>query len=164
MLGNFAVGKSSLVRRYVTGVFDERYQTTVGVKIDTVQAELAQAHVKMLLWDLAGAAELDANSRAYIRGMQAYLLVADGTRMDTVLDAERIQAQVLREVGPLPFILLLNKHDLTNWAVPEAWIENRRAQGWRVMPCSALSGEAVSQAFLDLAQASLSPRDLEMRQ
>ena len=70
MLGNFAVGKTSLVRRYVTGVFDAAYQTTVGVKIDTCHVNLPDnlptSQLKMIIWDLAGAATLTPHSRAYI--------------------------------------------------------------------------------------------------
>jgi small GTP-binding protein len=163
MLGNFAVGKSSLVRRYVTGVFDASYQTTVGVKIDTCEISVdTETKVKMVLWDLAGEAELGPQSQMYIQGMQGYLLVADGSRMDTVHNAVNIQQQVLRSQGPKPFIMLLNKHDLQEqWQVPEHWIQQQRDQGWTILCTSALSGEAVPEAFDRLARAMITPTAME---
>lgn len=153
MLGNFAVGKSSLVRRYVTGVFDASYQTTVGVKIDTCQIELADARIKMILWDLAGQATITPQSIPYLQGMSAYLLVADGTRPQTLRDAEQTHRDVQRELGALPFVLLLNKHDLSDqWRVDDEWLQQRRASGWTIFITSALSGEQVPMAFEALAQ------------
>ncbi|MCG8464927.1 MAG: GTP-binding protein [Xanthomonadales bacterium] len=174
MLGNFAVGKSSLVRRFVTGVFDASYQTTVGVKIDTCEVTIDAASsqdnssteatkVKMVLWDLAGEAELGPQSQMYIQGMQGYLLVADGSRMDTVHNAVHIQQQVVRSLGPRPFIMLLNKHDLSEqWQVPDSWIQQQRDLGWNILCTSALSGEAVPEAFDRLARAMIAPTAMEM--
>lgn len=166
MLGTFAVGKSSLIRRFVTGVFDASYQSTVGVKIDTCQIELQQQSadspadpvaMKMLLWDLAGEAELNTQSKAYITGMQGYILVADGTRKDTLFAAERIQQQVNQTLGKLPFVMLINKHDLYDqWQVPDTWLEQHRDQGWQTYCSSALSGESVAEAFHYLAHAMYS--------
>ena len=55
LLGAFAVGKTSLMRRFVHGVFDERYLTTLGVKIDTKTVELDGKAVKLVIWDIEGA-------------------------------------------------------------------------------------------------------------
>ena len=155
------MGKSSLVRRFVTGVFDASYQSTVGVKIDTCQVTLSPeetqqeaVNMKLLLWDLAGEAELNAQSQAYITGMQGYLLVADGSRKETLFAADHIQQQVMQSLGNLPFVMMLNKHDLvTQWQVPDGWIEERQARGWHILTSSALSGEAVGEAFHHLAHA-----------
>ena len=51
LLGAFAVGKTSLVRRYVHEVFDERYTTTLGVRIDTKTVDLVSGSVKLIIWD-----------------------------------------------------------------------------------------------------------------
>jgi hypothetical protein len=49
----------------------------------------------------------------HVRGAAGYFLLAEGTRAETVRVAEAIQGRVAAEVGPLPFLLLLNKADLT---------------------------------------------------
>ncbi len=54
LLGAFAVGKTSLVRRYVESIFDKRYQTTLGVKVDKKSLRLEDSVMTLVLWDLAG--------------------------------------------------------------------------------------------------------------
>src|SRR5208283_3569574 len=53
MLGAYAVGKTSLVRRFVESIFDEKYHTTLGVKIDKCEVEIGDIHLTLVLWDLA---------------------------------------------------------------------------------------------------------------
>ena len=54
MLGAASVGKTSLVRRFVESIFSEKYQATIGVKIDRKLVELDGAQVSLLLWDFQG--------------------------------------------------------------------------------------------------------------
>ena len=55
MLGEFGVGKTSLVRRFVHSIFSDRYMTTVGLKIDTREIEMEKGeNVKLIIWDIAG--------------------------------------------------------------------------------------------------------------
>ena len=68
MLGSFAVGKTSLVARYVTNVFSDKYLTTVGVKVDTKEISVDETQMKLVVWDIAGEAEISAKTRMYLRG------------------------------------------------------------------------------------------------
>jgi GTPase SAR1 family protein len=54
LLGDFSVGKSSLVRRYVEGRFDDKYLSTIGVKISRKVLERDEYALNLLIWDLAG--------------------------------------------------------------------------------------------------------------
>ena len=54
MLGSFAVGKTSLVGRFVRQMFSDRYLTTVGVRIDKKELVVAGREVKLVLWDIHG--------------------------------------------------------------------------------------------------------------
>ena len=64
-----------------------------------------------------------------------------------------IQQEVARQVGALPFVLLINKHDLSGqWRVDETWLARQRERGWHILFTSALSGEAVPAAFEHLAR------------
>ena len=60
MLGAFAVGKTSLVRRYVDSIFSDTYLTTVGVKIDKRVVPVGNDSVNLILWDIAGEDEVSA--------------------------------------------------------------------------------------------------------
>lgn len=153
MLGAFAVGKTSLVRRYVDSIFSDRYLTTVGVKIDKRIVTLGAAEVSLILWDIAGEDDISQVRPSYVRGAAGYLLVADGTRPATIDVAQSIQQRMEAEVGKLPFVVLLNKRDLQNlWSVSAEDIAALQRAGWTVRMTSAHSGEGVEQAFQSLAE------------
>lgn len=97
MLGFFGVGKTSLVRRYVSSVFSDTYLTTVGVKIDKKTVTVREQTLNMLLWDIAGADDISALRTSYLRGAAGYLLVADGTRPETLEAARSMQGRVVSE-------------------------------------------------------------------
>lgn len=152
MLGGFSVGKTSLVRRYVHSVFSDAYLTTVGVKIDKKIVTLPDRTVNLILWDLAGEDDINSFRMTNLRGAAGYVLVADGTRASTLDVALSLRQRVEAECGSLPFVLLLNKSDLEEqWAIKDADVVGLREDGWRVQPSSALTGEGVEDAFMDLA-------------
>ena len=151
MVGSFAVGKSSLVARYVQNKFSEKYQTTVGVKIDRKEIDIDGIPVRLILWDLHGEDDFQKVRATYLRGSSGILLVADGTRPETMAVARRLKDTATDAVGDVPFVLLINKNDLTeSWAVDDA---NAEAEfGCPVLRTSAKSGERVDDAFLLLTR------------
>jgi small GTP-binding protein len=152
MLGAFSVGKTSLVRRYVSSVFSDAYLTTVGVKIDKKVIDLDGREVAMILWDIAGEDDVSTVRMSYLRGSAGYVLVCDGTRAVTLDVARSLQARAQAELGPVPFTMLVNKSDLADqWSVPDAELEALRAEGWSVRRTSARSGDGVEDAFRELA-------------
>jgi small GTP-binding protein len=166
LLGDFAVGKTSTVARSVRNTFSDSYLTTVGVKVDTKALTRPDGQVvRLVLWDIAGANALDQMRANYIGGTQGLLLVADGTRADTVVTALGLRDQANRLLGrTLPAVLLLNKSDLAGeWDVAP---ERIRELG-RVLPVfstSARTGEGIEEAFGTLADAMASaPANLSGR-
>jgi len=152
MLGTFAVGKTSLIRRYVRGVFDEKYLTTMGAKVDKKNVRVADVGVDLLLWDLNGEDRFQALSMEYARGAAGYLLVIDRTRPATLEAAHALQQKVLHAVGPLPFIVLVNKSDLPgHWDRQPGDLDALRAGGWVFVETSARTGTGVDEAFMSLA-------------
>ena len=156
MLGTFAVGKTSLVSRYVHSIFSEDYQTTVGVKIDRKPVTLGDRQVSLILWDLYGDDEFQRLRTSYLRGAAGYLLVCDGTRRSTLDAACLLQKTIEEELGPIPFILLCNKRDLKReWELADDDEERIRRLGWKLMHTSAKTGDNVEAAFLALTRAML---------
>lgn len=155
IIGDFAVGKTSTVTRFVNSVFSEKYLTTVGVKIDTKDMSLSDGRaLRMVIWDIAGSDRFSSAEFAYMRGAQGYLLVADGTRPETLASALALRDAVEERYGAMPYVLLINKYDLVNeWAVSESELESLRAQGTLVLCTSAMTGKCVEGAFADLAEA-----------
>jgi small GTP-binding protein len=150
MLGASAVGKTSLVRRFVHSIFSERYHTTVGVKIDKKQLSVDGRDVLLMLWDLHGEDEFQSVRISYLRGSSGHLLVADGTRPETLKRAYALQPTMDKGV---PFVLVLNKADLeAEWAVTDADLDEAKQRGWTVVRASAKTGAGVEEAFLSLAR------------
>jgi hypothetical protein len=157
MLGSSSVGKTSLVRRFVFTIFDDRYHTTIGVKIDKKPVKIGPEDVTMVMWDIHGEDVYQKMRMNYLRGMSGYLLVADGTRRQTLDDALALNERVVQEFGKLPSLLLLNKFDLTDqWEIDPAQTTKLGGAGWNVLHTSAKTGERVEEAFFQLAQMTLS--------
>jgi small GTP-binding protein len=156
MVGSFAVGKTSLVKRYVQSIFSEKYHTTVGVKIDKKEVMAGGEAIRMMIWDLAGEDSFTHLRLTYMRGAAGYLLVADGTRAATLDLALDLNRQIEAALGPIPFVLVLNKEDLADtWEIDTARVERLEREGVRVFRSSAKDGRGVEAIFQHFA--SLQP-------
>lgn len=156
ILGAFAVGKTSLVRRCVEDSYSDKYLTTVGVQIKKHAVKVAGQEVNLVIWDLAGEDEFQKVQLNYLRGASGYLLVADGTRRTTLDTAKVLHERVINTVGPVPFALLINKFDLSDeWEIDDAALAEISASGWHILKTSAKSGESVGAAFQLLAELTL---------
>ena len=156
MLGSFGVGKTSLVARFVHSRYSEKYQTTIGVKIDRKRVSNDGNDLSMLLWDLHGDDEYQRVRPSYLRGMSGYFLVIDGTRAETVDVAEELHSMAQATVGDVPFIALINKSDLADeWDIAEDRVDRLVADGWTVHKTSAKTGRLVNESFEMLAKRIL---------
>jgi small GTP-binding protein len=154
MLGGFAVGKTSLVSRFVSSIFSEKYLTTVGVKIDKKTVEVDGRTVNLMLWDIYGEDEFQTVHQSYLRGSSGYILVVDGTRAVTLDTASELQKRAEQVVGKVPFVLVLNKSDLASeWQINERGLWRLAEQGWPIVRTSAKTGVNVEETFSRLAQA-----------
>lgn len=155
LLGSFAVGKTSLVMRYVSSMFDEKYLTTIGVKVDKKQLRIADNDMQLMIWDLAGEDGYNTVKPAYLRGSAGYILVVDGTRPQSVTIALELQQVVADTVGDIPGVIALNKADLTQqWALDET-AEAALAASNKVFRTSAKTGVNVELLFSTLAEDML---------
>lgn len=148
MVGDFAVGKTSLTQKFVNNVFSDKYLTTIGVKIDTAEV----SGTKLIIWDIAGRDSLSPVNISYIVGAAGVVLVADGTRANTVSGITDIWQTIAQRVGDVPIVVALNKHDSEDWSVSEQSLERFKELGWPVYFTSAKEGENVSLIFEDLVE------------
>lgn len=156
MLGSFAVGKTSLVRRFVESIYSDVYQTTVGVKVDKKNVQVNGTDLTLVLWDIYGEDDYQKMRWTYLRGASGYLLVADGTRKATIDKAFNLEQRVKEEAGVIPFIFVLNKCDLSqDWEVDSALEAQIADKGWSMLRSSAKTGEGVEEAFSLLARKML---------
>jgi small GTP-binding protein len=156
MLGSFAVGKTSLVRRFVDSIYSDVYQTTVGVKIDKKNMQVDGKEVSLVLWDIYGEDDYQKMRWTYLRGASGYLLVADGTRNATLEKAVSLEQKAREEAGVIPFVLVINKSDLIrDWELDPALESQLAASGWSIQRSSAKTGEGVEESFSQLTRKML---------
>ncbi|MFN2165714.1 MAG: Rab family GTPase [Anaerolineae bacterium] len=163
LLGSFAVGKTSLVRRFVHDRFDDKYISTIGVKVSrkivTVPRQDDVVEVVMMLWDLAGSEELGALQGSYLRGAAGGLMVCDLTRPDTVGGLASYAASLRRANPNAVMVVAGNKQDLLP-TLTESERQQRAVQvdavanelAAPVLNTSALTGDNVEMAFRRLAE------------
>ncbi len=156
MLGSYAVGKTSLVQRFVKSIFDERYLMTLGVKTDKKLVEVDGHQVMLMLWDVAGSEDYFRVPMSYVRGAAGYLLVVDGTRPATLEGGLELRQDVEDEYGSLPMVACLNKVDLVQeWKLTGELVQPLEETGCPVLETSAKTGQGVEEAFLELARLVL---------
>ncbi len=156
MVGAFGVGKTSLVSRFVHSIFSEKYQTTVGVKIDKKVVQHPAGEIDLILWDLAGEDAVTTVRPAHLKGAAGYILVMDGLRRNTLGVAIDLQRRVSETVGDVPFMCVVNKTDLRElWEIQQADLDDLVSRGWTVIETSAKTGTAVEGVFRTLTDTMM---------
>lgn len=156
MLGSFAVGKTSLVKQFVHGIFSEKYHTTIGVKIDQKTVSIDDKEVLLMLWDIHGQDDFQEVKPSYLLGASGVFLVVDGTRRDTLDVAYSLHQLVRETLDDVPFILLLNKADIEDqWELEQEELDRLNKKNWTVMFTSAKTGRCVQEAFLAITRQIL---------
>jgi len=156
LVGNPAVGKTSLVRRYVTNAFDDRYLTTVGTKVSKKPVRVVDpsadldADIDLMIWDIMGQPGFrEMLKDAYFFDAKGVLAVADLTRKDTLEDLRNWIKAVEGVTGKVPTIVAVNKADLPEQAqftTAEA-VQAAEALGADVFMTSAKTGSNVEEVF-----------------
>lgn len=153
MLGAFGVGKSSLVSTYLKGVYSDSYKTTVGARIEIKPMIVASNPFHLVIWDIAGEDEFQLTNSNYLLGSAGYVLIADVTRSDTFKKAIEIQQRAASILGNVPFVLALNKFDLTDeWDIDREVVDHLIKHQWSIIETSAKTGMGVNKVFQILAQ------------
>lgn len=152
LLGPFATGKSSLVRRFVHGTFSDDYFTTIGVRIEKSRVVIDGRPLDLVLWDLHGDDRFQTVERAYLRGAAAALVVLDLSRPTTFRGGLNLAARLFTTAGPIPVVWALNKTDLVDLErcdLPDL------PPGCRSVYTSARTGDGVRAAFAEIGRALL---------
>ncbi len=160
LVGDVAVGKTSLIKRFVQDMFDDRYIATVGTKVTKKTVDVlwkgAPATLDMMVWDIMGEKGFRALLRdAYFEGSHGVIAVCDLTRKDTFYDLNNWVQMIRKQVGNVPIVFLGNKFDLKERLVVSEE-ELARMGAIHNAPhflASAKSSQGVNEAFKALADA-----------
>lgn len=149
LVGAGAVGKTSLVRRFITGAFSEPRHVGDGANIDKIKVIVENDSVQLMLWDLAGIDGKSPIPMAYLKNASAIIYVVDSTRPETLEAAMRARRQIETTYGRVRYsMVLFNKSDLCPGAQFLAdGISAIEARGMIGLCTSAKIGEGVNTAF-----------------
>merc|ERR1712159_121200 len=155
LLGDSAVGKSSLVLRFVRGQFFEYQESTIGAAFLTQNASLNDYTVKFEIWDTAGQERYHSLAPMYYRGAAAAVVVYDITNADSFSRAKSWVKELQRQGSPNIVIALAgNKCDLASKRKVEASEASEYAKdnGLFFMETSAKTALNVEELFKAIAK------------
>ena len=164
LVGEKAVGKTSLIRRYVLNMFDDRYITTIGMKVSKKELSLyqpeqdVQVRMDVTIWDIMGEKGFrELLKDAYFYGANGILAVADLTRRKTLDELDDWVDGVMRVCGRVPTVIAVNKADLMNQAQFDEKQVDQFAKAFdsKYVYTSAKTGQNVEEAFRLLGEAIL---------
>jgi small GTP-binding protein len=155
LIGDGAVGKTSLVRRYVLDVFSDDYISTFGAKVSKKVVTFDDVELTMMIWDVLGQKSGASMHSAYFAGANGALLVCDGTRPETLETLNSWYQEFSRVAGKVPVIPLVNKSDLPSNVTEESLTSVSRVVGQEFRRTSAKTGEGVEETFLQLGRSIL---------
>ncbi len=155
MMGSFAVGKTSLVRRFVEDAFDDKYLSTMGVKVSRKPLTIDGTALTLMLWDISGREGFEGLRPSYLKGASGAILVGDTTRPRTFGTIDEEVGSLVQAVGAVPRIMCANKSDLAPAIDTGAIVEQAARLDARWFATSARTGDGVEEAFATLGRALL---------
>ena len=161
LVGDFGVGKTSLIRRFVDGKFSDKYLATVGMKLSRKIVELfpqeneVARKIELMIWDLEGQTQFKPIVRSYLQGSQGVILVADVTRTETLESLEE-HLNIFVTINPKGLVIVaLNKIDLVSEAklsqLQEKYLVLKHEKIISSYATSAKTGIYVDEIFIKLA-------------
>lgn len=156
-IGEPAVGKTSLVRRFTTGKFSESYLKTIGADFTIKYLDYPDKRVLLQIWDIAGDTRFKWIRRDYYQEAQGAILVYDITRKQTFNELDEWLENLRNYCGDIPCILMANKIDLADKREVKVE-EGKKYADERKLPfleTSASSGDNVEESFKKLSDMIL---------
>ncbi|MDJ0599710.1 MAG: Rab family GTPase [Crocosphaera sp.] len=167
LVGDFGVGKTSLVRRFVQHQFSEQYLSTIGVTISRKSVMILSPDekqesqtVQLLIWDIEGKTQFQKISPHYLKSAQGVIIVADLSRQDTIANIP-LHIDLACSINPknLTLSIVVNKIDLVEEQLPTLLLQQLQIPNqFPTIPIyhtSAKTGQNVEIMFYELAQSMI---------
>ncbi len=160
VVGDGAVGKTSLIERFTVGTFSETYKMTIGTSFAVKELLFENISVKLQIWDLAGQPHFSGVRPLFYRGSTGIIYVFSIINRDTFMNVTKWMQEVYKITGKLPGVLLGNKADLVSQRVVS--IEEGKAlaaqHGMIYIETSAKDDKNVGAAFRLLSETIIKTR------
>lgn len=170
LLGDGAVGKTSLIRRFVVDKFSDDYITTIGTKVTKKDLRLEApgkvTEITFMIWDVLGQKGYKNVQETSFQGAKGALLVYDVTRPDTLRSAKEYWVpRLIKVTKPIPIVLVGNKVDLTKdrAGARESLEDAEEELSIQGFLSSAKTGENVEAAFVMLAKGVTAEAEVRLR-
>lgn len=153
--GDGNVGKTSLIRQYCEGRFEQSRVATIGVDFQTKTVEIKGQPVKLSIWDMAGQIRFQSVRTGLYRGSKTAALVHDVTSPASLANLHSWYEEIIAVVPQQRFLVVGNKVDLQpDYDTSEA---KRFAAAIKApyLTTSASTGEGVQKMFLAMAYLAL---------
>ena len=161
LVGDFSVGKTSLIRRFVDDRFSDEYLSTVGVKLSQKPVNLKGEDgqdklVDLFIWDIEGQTQFKGIAPSYLQGAKGAIIVADVKRQETI-EHLRDHLDLFFKINPKGWVIVaLNKSDLINEEKIENLLQLNQFQTdypqvIATYATSAKTGKDVNEIFYELA-------------
>ena len=161
VIGEAAVGKTSLVRKFVLDQFDDRYISTIGTKITVKDLQVAMdkedVYLKLLIWDILGGSSFANIQKTAFKEASGAFIVLDLTRRETLYSFELWLLSLYEVAGEIPVVVLANKNDLKPQFGEDRIEELVKDYGFPYYITSAKTGENVNDAFYTLGEMMIRP-------
>ena len=167
MAGDGAVGKTSLIRQYVTHTFQKDYLMTLGVQVSTKEIRYPNlALIKLVIWDVAGQQLFSTVRPMYYKEASVAIVVYDITRRETFEHVPRWASEARANEPKISIIVAGNKKDLdytrqVTFEEGEKMSEEISAEGF--VETSARTGEGVNKLFEMVVVSCLKKKMEELR-
>jgi len=152
IVGDGNVGKTSLIRRYCDGKFEQSRTMTIGVDFQTKLVQVGTFRFKLSIWDVAGQDRFESFRETFYLGAHAVALVYDCTEPESFAHLDRWRAEVLANQPGVPMALIANKVDLRPSVATEEGQRWARRHRIPFIETSAASGLNVAALFDGLAR------------
>eukprot|EP01088_Endostelium_zonatum_P000505 TRINITY_DN10756_c0_g1_i1.p1 TRINITY_DN10756_c0_g1~~TRINITY_DN10756_c0_g1_i1.p1 ORF type:complete len:232 (+),score=57.34 TRINITY_DN10756_c0_g1_i1:84-779(+) len=163
VIGDYAVGKTSIIKRYCEGYFTPNYKLTIGVDFAVKVVEWDENNtVSLQLWDVAGHERFGSMTRVYYKYAIAAIIVFDLTRPATFEAVSKWRDDVNNKVvlandEPIPVLLFANKCDIPGVTIDkealDQFVKEQGFVGW--FPTSAQNNTNIDEGMKYLVQRIL---------
>ena len=166
LIGDGAVGKTSLIRRYMEGKFEIDYLPTIGTQIYTKTIGLAGRKIKLVIWDISGQPAFTSVRSDYYRGARGVVLVFDLTRRETYDHLNGWIGETTKYTANPHVVVVGSKSDLEHQRKVTQKVGAEYASGIRApyIEASAKEGKNVERLFTMLATDLVSDSEITQRQ
>lgn len=150
ILGHFGVGKTSLIKRFVSDSFSDKYKVTIGVHITKKVVEVnADETVSLIIWDLEGTDEIQMIRESYLLGTHGVVFVFDVSRPSTFQGINEDLKIVASKTQGVPLMVVGNKIDLIVLNELQTLLKANNIEASYLT--SAKTGDSVNEMFTQLA-------------